>query len=277
MGDTALFILGVPRSGTTLLRTILDSHPHLAVGPECPWIAGSYGEVVSFRVLFDSLVNDRHGPVRNFAGVSEADVSVALGEAISRILNSYAAAKGKKRWLEKTPNHITEIPLLTKLFPQSKYIHIIRDGRDVACSSFKERENWGKDLSNRGERVSNTLLNALQRWCAWIRQFEKWQEEYELDTCQIRYEDLVRDPRAVLGKVLDFIEEPWSDEVLEYGEQKHDFPAWESGSRDVFQKRKISDGGVGRWKNKFTDTERLIAASFADYMLVRYGYERSLS
>ncbi|MBW4618430.1 MAG: sulfotransferase [Cyanosarcina radialis HA8281-LM2] len=277
MGDSALFILGVPRSGTTLLRTILDSHPHLAVGPECPWIGGNYGKVASFRVLYYSLVNDRQGPVCNFEGVSEADVSRAIGQAISSILNSYAAAKGKKRWLEKTPNHMTEIPFLNQLFPQAKYIHIIRDGRDVACSLFKQRENWGKNLSNRGETVTNTLLNSLQRWCHWLRQFEQWQEEYQLDTCQIRYEDLVREPRPVLEKILEFIEEPWSDEVLTYEGQKHDLPAWESGSRDVARKQQISNEGVGKWKTKFTDTERLIASSFADSMLLRYGYDRSLS
>jgi hypothetical protein len=277
MGDTALFILGVPRSGTTLLRTILDSHPHLAVGPECPWIAGSYGKVFSFRELYSALANDRFGPVCNFEGVSKSDISMAMGKAISSILNSYAAAKGKKRWLEKTPNHITEIPFLIEVFPQGKYIHIIRDGRDVACSSFKEREkNWGKNLMNRDEAIANTRLNALQRWCAWIGQFEKWQQEYQLDTCQIRYEDLVRDPRTVLARILEFLEEPWSEEVLRYGEQKHDFPSWEAGSRDVFSKQKISDEGVGKWKTKFTHTERLVATAFADSMLLRYGYERSL-
>lgn len=276
MKDHPVFIIGVPRSGTTLLRIMLDSHPNLAVGSECPWFCRSYCDVTSFKDLYLSLVEDRYGPVRNFEGVSEAHVTLALGEAISSILSAYAHGRGKKRWLEKTPNHITEIPFIVKLFPQSKYIHIIRDGRDVACSSFKERVTWGKQLQNREEKVTNTRLNALQRWCRWVAQFEKWKQEYELDICQISYEDLVRNPRPTLEKILQFIEESWSEDVLNYGKQKHDIPDWEAGSRDVSQKPKISDEGIGRWKTEFSDTERLIAASFADSMLTKFGYEATL-
>ncbi len=275
----ALFIVGVPRSGTTLLRIMLDSHPNLAVGPECPWTASSYGNITSFKDLYYSLVEDKRGPVANFSGLSEDNVALIIGETFSKILNSYAQAKGKKRWLEKTPDHITEIPFLIKLFPNSKYIHIIRDGRDVACSSYKEKDVWGKNLNfgNNQRKIRNTGLNALRRWCCWITQFEKWQQEYKLDVCQIRYEDLVKEPRYILEKVLDFIDEPWSEDVLNYGQKKHDIPTWEAGSRDVSQKSQITNKGVGQWENKFTNTDKLIAASFADYLLVKYGYQKTLN
>ncbi|MDJ0844340.1 sulfotransferase family protein [Crocosphaera sp.] len=274
----SIFIVGVPRSGTTLLRVMLDSHPNLAVGPESPWIAGSYGNITSFKDLYYSLVEDKRGPVVNFSGLSEKDVALILGEAFAKILNSYAQAKGKKRWLEKTPDHITEIPFLIKLFPNSKYIHIVRDGRDVACSSHKEKKTWGKNLnlSNQQEKVRNSRLNALQRWCLWITQFEKWQQEYELNVCQIRYEDLVKEPRYILEKILSFINETWSDDVLNYGQKKHDIPSWEAGSRDVSQQSQITDKGVGQWKNKFTNTDKLITASFADHLLIKYGYPKTL-
>ena len=274
-----LFIIGVPRSGTTLLRIMLDSHPNLAVGPECPWTASSYGNITSFKDLYHSLVEDKRGPVGNFSGLSEEDIASILGEAFAKILNSYAQAKGKKRWLEKTPDHITEVPFLVKLFPNSKYIHIVRDGRDVACSSYKEKETWGKNLnlSNSRGKIINTRLNALKRWCLWIKQFEKWQQEYELNVCQIRYEDLVKEPRMVLEKVLSFIDEPWSDDVLSYGKKKHDIPDWEAGSRDVSQTSQITEKGVGQWQSKFTNTDKLIAASFADSLLIKYEYQKTLN
>ena len=277
MRTSSLFIVGVPRSGTTLLRVMLDSHPNLAVGPECPWIGGSYGKLVSFKDLYHSLVEDRRGPLQNFEGVSEEHILCALGNAIASILQAYAIARGKKRWLEKTPNHIADIPYIVKLFPQSKYIHIIRDGRDVACSSFRERATWGRNMWNGQERIiPNTRLNALQRWCRWISQFEKWKQLYNLDICQIYYEDLVRTPCPTLKKVLQFIQEPWSDKVLNYSDQKHDIPDWEAGSRDVSQKPQISLESIGQWKSKFTYTERLIAANFADQMLLQLGYEATL-
>lgn len=271
-----VFIVGVPRSGTTLLRVILDSHPNLAVGPECPWIGGSYGNLTSFKDMYRSLVNDQRGPVRNFEGISDDDVALAIGSAISNILQAYAIAQGKKRWVEKTPNHITDIPFIAKLFPRCKYIHIVRDGRDVACSSYNERVTWGPELINGEERLPNTRLNALQRWCQWVSQFEKWQRQFNMDVCRIRYEDLLRNPRSVIEDVLDFIEEPWVEDVLNFKDFRHDMPAWEAGSRDVLRSSGFSKTSVDRWKKEFSDTERSIAASFADHTLLRLGYEGTL-
>ena len=92
-----IFTIGVPRSGTTLLRVMLDSHPEIAAGPECPWISGSYSKTTSFSDLYYSLVNDMRGPVRNFKGVSEDVIASALGSAISDIMRKYAEASGKKQ------------------------------------------------------------------------------------------------------------------------------------------------------------------------------------
>ncbi|HDZ61673.1 MAG TPA: sulfotransferase [Nitrospirae bacterium] len=271
-----IFTIGVPRSGTTLLRVMLDSHPEIAAGPECPWISGSYSKTTSFSDLYYSLVNDMRGPVRNFKGVSEDVIASALGSAISDIMRKYAEASGKKQWIEKTPNHITEIPYIIRLFPESKFIHIVRDGRDVACSSFRERATWGASLENRGQMMINTRLNALQRWCRWISDFEKWQFQYSLDVCRISYEDMVEEPGSVMQKVLSFIGMPWSDDVLKYKNHKHDMPDWEAGSRDVSQKPEVTAKSVERWMNEFTSLERLIASSFADHMLLRLGYAPTL-
>ena len=60
----------------------------------------------------------------------------------------------------------------------------------------------------------------------------------------------------VLEKVLSFIDEPWSDDVLSYGKKKHDIPDWEAGSRDVSQTSQITEKGVGQWQSKFTNTDK---------------------
>lgn len=272
-----LFILGVPRSGTTLLRVMLDSHPNLAVGPECPWIAGSYGKLTSFRDLYESLRDDPRGPVKNFEGVTEDHAARALGAAIDQLLFSFAKSRGKTRWVEKTPNHLADLPFLLKLFPDAKFVHIVRDGRDVACSSYKERKTWGPELWNPEGMIANTRLNALRRWVDWLHRFEDWEREYDFNVLQIFYEDLVRSPREVLGQVLDFFEEPWSDNVLNYKQHKHDLPSWEAGSRDVVRRENVSDSSQGRWRNEFSQLECLIASGFADPTLIKYGYEPTIS
>jgi glycosyltransferase involved in cell wall biosynthesis len=252
---------------------MLDAHPNLAVGPECPWIGGSYGKLTSFKDLYRSLVSDQRGPGKNFSGITDDHIALALGNAISAILSSYAHAKGKKRWIEKTPNHITDIPFIVKLFPQAKFIHIVRDGRDVACSSFKERATWGPDLVNGNEKISNTRLNALQRWCCWILEFEKWKKQHVLDVIEIKYENLVSAPETVLKQVLDFIGEPWTDEVLRYSQCQHDMPSWEAGSRDVNNNPHVTVNKTGRWKNEFSKIEYSIASSLADHVLKAHGYD----
>jgi hypothetical protein len=271
--STPIFIVGVPRSGTTLLRFMLDSHPNLAAGPECPWIGGNYGNIVSFRDLHKALICDERGPVLNFSGLSESVISSALGKAISDILGTYAAARGKKRWIEKTPNHITEIPFLIKLFPKSKYIHIVRDGRDVACSSFAERKTWGSYLINRDDHIPNTRINAMKRWLDWVNQFEKWCGTYELDVLQIHYERLVTRTVNTLQLVLDFIDEPWSDDIYHFKDQCHDSPHWEAGSRDVNERPYIIKSSIGRWKWEFTLQDREFSAKTIESYLLKFGYE----
>lgn len=266
-----LFIVGVPRSGTTLLRVMLDSHPRLAVGPECPWIGGGYGHRPSVKDLYEALTRGANGPVGNFSGIGEEDVARALGDAVAFLLQRYAERRGKARWVEKTPNQITEIPLLHRLFPDARYLHVVRDGRDVACSSFVERRSWGPDLVNGGERIANTRLHALERWHRWVDQFERWREDYRLPVHTVRYEDLVHAPRGELQRILDFFGEPWSDEVLRYAGHPHDLPEWEAGSRDVARRPGIDATSVGRWRAEFTAEEKS-EALFAAATLARFGY-----
>ena len=80
-----------------------------------------------------------------------------------------------------------------------------------------------------------------------------------------------------MEKILYFIDEPWSDDVLNYGQKKHDIPSWEAGSRDVSQQHQITKKGIGQWETKFTISDKLIAASFAEYSLVKYGYQKTLN
>jgi len=267
-----VFIVGVPRSGTTLLRVILDSHPNLAVGPECPWISGTYGDIVSFRHLYESLVSNNSGPVKNLNGVDNQAVASALGQAINSILLAYAHSNGSKRWIEKTPDNIAYAPFLNAVFPNAKYIHIIRDGRDVACSSFNSRHKWGTKINCNGERIENTLLNCLKRWDLWVNQFQQWTAELNLDVHEFKYEDLIASPRDSIATILEFIDEPWSDNVLNYLEHDHDLPEYEMGTQDVINKKMFSDESMGRWKEQFSLSDKLIYKKIAGKTLKRFGY-----
>lgn len=267
-----VFIVGVPRSGTTLLRVVLDSHPCLKVGPECPWISGNYGQLVSFRHLYESLTMHRSGPVANLSGVSEQTIANAVRLGIDHILAAHAQGNNKRRWLEKTPDNIAAISFLNTIFPDAKYIHVVRDGRDVACSSYKCRDSWGEYINFGDARIENTILNCLRRWVAWERQFRSWETELRLDVIHLRYEDLISTPRISIGRVLEFIDEPWNDAVLDYLNFSHELPGHEMGSGDVARKRAFSEESIGRWRSEFSIVDKLKYKSVAGETLRSLGY-----
>ncbi len=267
-----VFIVGVPRSGTTLLRVVLDSHPNLAVGPECPWISGNYGQVVSFRHLYESLISHKSGPIQNFNYIDEKVVAASLGKAIGDILQVYAESNGKQRWIEKTPDNIAFIPFLKTVFPKAKYIHIIRDGRDVAVSSYQARHQWGTHINCNGKRLENTIINCLKRWNLWLSQFQQWIVEFDLDVHALKYEDFIANPRKTVEGVLSFIDEPWDDRVLNYLDFSHDLPSREMGTKDVISKEKFSSDSVGRWKIDFVLTDKLRYKFVAGKTLKQFGY-----
>ena len=266
-----VFILGVPRSGTTLLRTLLDCHPNIACGPEAPWLAGSYGGAVSFKQMLKTLTEDQHGPVANFSGVKRADVARALGMAVNEIFMHYAASKGKERWVEKTPNHAMDIDLLHELFPDALYLHILRDGRDVACSTYNGRKNWGMIPDVDGP-IEITRMNSLERWGRWEALIEAARTAHGLPMHTFRYEDLIRDPGGVLSQVLAFMGEEYVDGITDYRTSEHDFPAWEAGSTDGRSKHGLTAASLGRWESEFPAQELATMSDLTRQTLARHGY-----
>ena len=91
-----IFIIGVPRSGTTLLRIILDSHSQIAGASETPWILGSYGPESSFRNLLDSLIRDKLGPVNNLPGIDEKVIMESGRLFLNRLFQAYLVKKKKQ-------------------------------------------------------------------------------------------------------------------------------------------------------------------------------------
>ena len=149
-----MIVLGVRRSGTTLLRVMLDRNPALAVPDESyfvPQLARRHRGTVEPASFVDDL---RRLPTLAEWGLSADAVAARLrpgmttGEAIAAVFEAYAAERGKPRWGDKTPLYMQHLPLLERLFPEARFVHLIRDGRDAALSflSVPEgimTEGWG--------------------------------------------------------------------------------------------------------------------------------------
>jgi len=214
------FILGSPRSGTTLLRRILDEHPDLAVSPETHFVSktlrwarrgirgGRNTDWDRFRrAVHANTYLDSMRPF--FDETPPRDPRPLVRDVIGRIFSSYARSRGKSRWGEKTPHHIWFWRWIDELFPDARYLAIVRDGRDVTCSL--SRKDWA---------TSDLLANAAR----WKRE---WHLINRLDralgdrVCRVWYEDLVRDPPSVIHPACAFLGLTRDPGMLERHEERH--------------------------------------------------------
>lgn len=136
-------IVGTGRCGTTLLRLMLDAHPDLAISPETHFIphvaaarAGSPNPAVTFikAVVGSRTWGDLHLDSQALGEAVRRLEPFTVGEALRLIYRLYAACFGKARWGDKTPIYFSQMSLIHRLLPEARFVHIIRDGRDVALS-----------------------------------------------------------------------------------------------------------------------------------------------
>ena len=216
--DAFPFFIGAARSGTTLLRTMVDAHPDIAIPPESWFITelasrrGDYETGADFdveRFAADLLAHDRF--VR--WGFEAGDLTAALYEAAPReypsairsVFSCWAARQGKSRYGDKTPGYATELALLAALFPEACIVHLVRDGRDVALSY--------------SETFGTSQVNAIRVWRSRVRAAREAGRALGVDRYrEVRYEDLLVDPNSTLRDVCSFIGIPFSDRMLCHSE-----------------------------------------------------------
>jgi Sulfotransferase family len=213
-----LLVLGVRRSGTTLLRVMLDRHSELAVPDESyfvPQLADRHRGGIDVTAFVDDL--------RRIQTLRDWDVAVAeveqrlrpgmpVGQAIAAVYEVYAANQGKRRWGDKTPMYMQHLGLLERLFPDALYVHLIRDGRDAALSFLAMpegivTETWAHPRSAAGFACQwRTEVEAARRLGA--RAAPRYLE--------LRYEQLVAEPEAELGRICELAALPFEPGMLEY-------------------------------------------------------------
>ncbi len=164
------FFVGSGRSGTTLYRNIFDSHSELAMTHEAHFVV----PIVRNRRRYEGdgfdvarFVDDLYrNPNFRRQGLDRVDVEAALAAAppedtaaaVRTVFSTYAARHGKRRYGDKTPGYVTGIGLLADVFPESRFVHIIHDGRDVALG-YLDRDEWGP----------STLADAAFYWASRVR------------------------------------------------------------------------------------------------------------
>lgn len=269
------FVLGAQRSGTTMLRLMLNQHPHLVVPHETKFIVefyhrlGAYGDLAvaanRTRLLHDMAAYDREKRCGHLDDIDDLLALPLTGyvDVVEAIMQRHLRAAGKRRWGDKTPYYTPDIDILWQLFPGCQIIHLVRDGRDVALS--QRGLNWGsKSLPRLAEdwRWKTTLCHKVGQVLG-SRHF-----------LEIRYENLVQDPETVLRQVCAFLGESYYAELLDYPQKATaELPStslqWHRNSVRAPDTSKLY-----AWKHRLSAADRIIYEQVAGDALTLFGYER---
>jgi protein-tyrosine sulfotransferase len=255
--DDCVIVGGCGRSGTTLVRELLDRHPRLACGPETAFLCDlANPERVAVEWSRDP------GPIRRLAAASPDVVAFTAA-----FLREHAAAEGKARWCDKTPRNVRNIPRILHAFPNARFIHVVRDGRDVACSLRRHP----KETVRHGRVVPNTVdrppAEGAKRWVADTSlglAFKDHPRCFEL-----RYERLVTEPEATLRELCAFIVEDFDPVMLDPSKAPADDPRFLNNPNAA---EPISARSVGRWKKDLSPDERAGVERVAGELLIATGY-----
>ena len=278
----AIFIVGVARSGTTLLRLMLDAHPELAIPPETHFIPKVINAVDEGRDPLEEMTGHRRWP--DFALDAdelrvrlEAHRSLTSGDALREFYGLYASHYGKSRWGDKSTNYIRKMRPISRVLPETRFVHLIRDGRDVALSQVAV--HFGP----------STIEGAAEKWRAEVTKARR-QGPTLPHYLEIRYEDLIADPEPVLRQVCEFTDLEWDDAMLDYQDRAgeriaqivRDFDRAEGDTvtaevRAAHQanvSKPLQSDRAARWRTEMPAADVAAFERVAGSVLDELGYER---
>jgi hypothetical protein len=257
-----IFIGGAGRSGTTLIRAMLDSHPRICCGPELKLLA-MVGD-------FYNGVVTQLPPFLTAYGVTPLKLRRSFRQFVESIVDDYCRAAGKQRWAEKTPNNVLHFIPLAEIFPDARFIHMVRDGRDVACSLMKMV--W-TDMRT-GQRCDYTqdIGRAAQYWRFFILAARQSLAHPALAgrVLTLQYEQLATEPEPAMRKVLEFLAEPWDPAVLTYYLKDRSHEPVDSNTKQISEPTYTRS--IGRWRTEMSQPDRIAFEREAGDLLREFGY-----
>jgi hypothetical protein len=239
------------------MRSLLNAHPRIVIGPE----TGLFCNALDSVHLADTLA------------ISKEEVQSAyrraccLGEFVDRLMGCVVERSNKPRWGEKSPCNVNAIEHIFHYFPKARFIHMIRDGRDVVCSlRHHPKYRWEK-----GVRIPTNICNpwsqCVGRWVHDTTNGMKWRHDSRYR--EIRYEDLVANPEIVARETLNWLHEEWDPSVLAY------YETHEERSSDVANpgvKMPIYKTAKNRWTNEWNAELSAAFSRDAHALLTELGY-----
>jgi hypothetical protein len=285
----APFVVGVGRSGTTLLRLMLDAHPELTIPPETHFVpeliaaAGKrratperLAEVILGQRQWADFGLDADELRRRLAALDELEA----GPAVRAFYALYAERAGKPRWGDKTPIYVEHMREIKAALPEARFVHLVRDGRDVALSRIRR-------ALDEPPPVGRIARNWKRRIAAARKQARRLDHYMEL-----RYEDLVADAEPALRRVCDFVELRFDTAMLDYhrhaGERLREIagdlpsrggkalrPGSERLAAHALATEPPRPERVGAWREEMSAADVAAFEDAAGDLLLELGYDRA--
>jgi hypothetical protein len=278
------FIIGRPRSGTTLLRVLFEAHPNVTIPPESPFIINlykKYGKVTSWdeniiKEFCDDLFKQRYfdkwliGRDDLLEKLLILKGEVSFQDMVRQVCLSYTSVFYKEEIQligDKNPAYSLFAGRIHKLFPEAKIIHITRDYRDNYLS-----------LVNVNFEVPIVPL-VIYRWKFAHKRMQKLKKNNPGLICSIKYEDLATDPEKYFREVCRFLGLEFYPDVLEFYKKKAEVEKVYAGSEEIALVHKslfypISTDRMNLWKKQMTERQIRVADLVAGKTAVKAGYEQ---
>lgn len=251
-----------------MLRLMLDAHSRLAIPFESNFLAANPGRTSSpfdARAALNALQAEPFTQRGEIISDPEAVLTAqpdSFASLVDGVFSAWAQQQGKVRWGVKMPSYVTRMDELGPLFPHARFIHIVRDGRDVALSmtglSWGTRhiptlaEDW-RWMTVLGRKMGNLLGDRYH---------------------ELRYEDLVRDPESHLRAICEFLDEPFDPQMLAYSDDATKRMPAESMRWHASSVSPPDESKIDRWRTGLTKSDQIIYEQIAGGALRMFGYER---
>lgn len=272
-----VFIVGSPRSGTTLLQYMLRSHPRISLPTgESHFIIplqrraetfGDLSKLENVRSVLESMYRqnpnfldtDLHGikfNIDTLAPQLQQEGCNSIATIISGLLRKNAAGEGKERWGDKTPYYVLHMKALLSMYPDAQFIHLIRDGRDCALSLINRKHDF--DVYN--------IYFAAKYWQQYVDVGQSIGKTLAPETyLEVRYEDMLLDQAGEVRKICDFLGEEFDESVINFK------TAGEAGKTPLLQKP-VQSSNAEKWRKSMTNWQIRVFESAAGETLARCGY-----
>ena len=265
-----IFVVGAPRSGTTLLRVLLAAHPRIAIPDETHffdrWLREfghlDLAEPRAFDAFWSAFASHPHFRRLGLDPDMErrrirSRAPVDFRTVFATLLEDYAASLGKPRWGEKTPGHFVFLDTIFDWFPDARTVALVRDPRAVYAS--RKGTEWGARPPRQVARNWVRAARAAARWSGDGRGLV------------VRYEDLVGETEAVMQRVCRFVGETFDAAVVEPGARQQVRASGLHGTHDP--SGAVDTAAVERWRRELAPVDIAVIEDVAGDAMRALGYD----